>query len=43
VTYGLGLQVAPNSDQAPRVRTGELVRGTGADREYVVYVDVAQG
>ncbi|HEX2356214.1 MAG TPA: hypothetical protein VHI50_07100 [Micromonosporaceae bacterium] len=43
LTYGLGLRVAPDSDQAPRIRTGELVRGTGADRQYVVYVDVARG
>ena len=37
VTYGLGIQVAPNSDQALPIRVGELVR---ADGTYVVAVDV---
>jgi len=37
VTYGLGIQARPNSDQALPVRVGELVR---ADGTYVVAVDV---
>ncbi|WP_203708208.1 AMIN-like domain-containing (lipo)protein [Asanoa iriomotensis] len=37
VTYGLGIQVKPNSDQALPIRVGELVR---ADGTYVVAVDV---
>jgi hypothetical protein len=40
VSYGLGVLAAPNSDQVLRIRTGELVRGAGANREYVVHVDV---
>jgi hypothetical protein len=40
VSYGLGLQAAPNSDQVLRIRTGELVRGRGPAREYVIHVDV---
>ncbi|GIF67707.1 hypothetical protein Ais01nite_57420 [Asanoa ishikariensis] len=37
VTYGLGIQARPNSDQALPIRVGELVR---ADGTYVVAVDV---
>ena len=37
VTYGLGIQAVPNSDQALPIRVGELVR---ADGTYVVAVDV---
>lgn len=37
VTFGLGLQVAANSDQVLPIRVGELVR---ADGSYVVAVDV---
>ncbi|GIF72438.1 AMIN-like domain-containing (lipo)protein [Asanoa siamensis] len=37
VTYGLGIQAKPNSDQAIPIRVGELVR---ADGTYVVAVDV---
>ena len=37
VTYGLGIQAAPNSDQALPIRAGELVR---ADGTFVVAVDV---
>ncbi|MEV0717656.1 hypothetical protein [Asanoa sp. NPDC050611] len=37
VTYGLGIQAKPNSDQALPIRVGELVR---ADGTYVVAVDV---
>jgi hypothetical protein len=37
VTYGLGIQAAPGSDQALPIRVGELIR---ADGTYVVAVDV---
>ncbi|MEV4617416.1 hypothetical protein AB0J74_01710 [Asanoa sp. NPDC049573] len=37
VVYGLGIQAAPNSDQARPIRVGELIR---ADGTYVVAVDV---
>jgi hypothetical protein len=37
VTYGLGLQVAPNSDQVLKIRVGELHKPDGS---YVVHFDV---
>ncbi|MDG4826690.1 hypothetical protein O7635_32985 [Asanoa sp. WMMD1127] len=37
VTYGLGIQAKPDSDQALPIRVGELIR---ADGTYVVAVDV---
>jgi len=40
VTYGLGIQAAPASDQAWPIRVGELVR---ADGTHVVAVDVRRG
>jgi hypothetical protein len=41
VTYGLGIQVAPNSDQARQIRTGELKKSDGSSGYfYVVHVDV---
>lgn len=40
VTFGLGITVAPGSDQALPIRVGELVRVDGA---YVVAVDVRNG
>ncbi|MGH8773863.1 MAG: AMIN-like domain-containing (lipo)protein [Jiangellaceae bacterium] len=44
LTYGLGIQVAPNSDQVLQVRAGELTRSDGSDGlYYVVYVDVQTG
>lgn len=44
LTYGLGLQVAPDSDQVLLVRAGELERPDGAGGTYyVVYVDVETG
>jgi hypothetical protein len=44
VTYGLGIQVAPDSDQVLRVRAGELTRPDGSDGSYhVVYVDIETG
>ncbi|MBD0292308.1 MAG: hypothetical protein ICV70_01870 [Jiangellaceae bacterium] len=44
VTYGLGLQVAPDSDQVLPVRAGELEKPDGAGGTfYVVYVDVQSG
>jgi hypothetical protein len=44
VTYGLGIQVAPNSDQVLPVRAGELTRSDGIDgTHYVVYVDLQTG
>jgi hypothetical protein len=44
VTYGLGIQVAPDSDQVLRVRAGELSRPDGSDGSYhVVYVDIETG
>jgi hypothetical protein len=44
LTYGLGLQVAPNSDQVLLVRAGELTKAddTGGTY-YVVYVDIETG
>jgi hypothetical protein len=44
LTFGLGLQVAPDSDQVLLIRAGELKRpdGTG-DFYYVVHVDVQTG
>ncbi|HEX6579086.1 MAG TPA: hypothetical protein VF082_12045 [Jiangellaceae bacterium] len=44
VTYGLGIQVAPNSDQVLPVRAGELTRSDGSNGTYhVVYVDLQTG
>lgn len=44
VTYGLGLQVAPDSDQILPVRAGELEKPDGEGGVfYVVYVDVQSG
>jgi hypothetical protein len=44
VTYGLGIQVAPNSDQVLMVRAGELTKPDGSGGLYhVVYVDVQTG
>jgi hypothetical protein len=44
VTYGLGIQVAPDSDQILPVRAGELTRTDGSSGTYyVVYVDLETG
>ncbi len=44
VTYGLGIQVAPASDQVLPIRAGELKKPDGAGGfYYVVYVDVQDG
>jgi hypothetical protein len=44
VTYGLGIQVAPDSDQILPVRAGELTRTDGSSgTHYVVYVDLETG
>jgi hypothetical protein len=44
VTYGLGIQVAPNSDQVLRVRASEQVQSGGAGGTlYVVHVDIEHG
>ncbi len=44
VTYGLGIQVAPNSDQILRIRAGELKKPDGAGGfYYVVHFDVENG
>ncbi|HEX2360925.1 MAG TPA: hypothetical protein VHI11_02515 [Jiangellaceae bacterium] len=44
VTYGLGLEVAPNSDQVLHVRAGELTKPDGDGGSYhVVYVDIETG
>ena len=44
VTYGLGIQVAPASDQVLPIRAGELRKPDGAGGfYYVVYVDVQDG
>ena len=44
LTYGLGLQVAPNSDQVLNVRAGELTKPDGTGGTYhVVYVDIETG
>jgi hypothetical protein len=41
VTYGLGIQVAPGSDQALRIRAGELKKPDGSGGfYYVVHFDV---
>jgi hypothetical protein len=41
LTYGLGIQVAPNSDQVLAIRAGELKKPDGSgDFYYVVHVDV---
>jgi hypothetical protein len=44
LTYGLGLQVAPNSDQVLLVRAGELTKPDDAGgTNYVVYLDIETG
>ncbi|TMM43865.1 MAG: hypothetical protein E6F99_00405 [Actinobacteria bacterium] len=44
VTYGLGTQVAPDSDQVLAIRTGELRKPDGSGGfYYVVHVDVQNG
>lgn len=44
VTYGLGIQVAPNSDQVLPIRAGEVKQSDGAGGfHYVVHVDVQNG
>ncbi len=44
VTYGLGIQVAPDSDQVLRIRAGELKKPDGVGGIYhVVHVDVEDG
>jgi hypothetical protein len=44
VTYGLGIQVAPASDQVLPIRAGELKKSDGAHEFfYVVHVDVQNG
>jgi hypothetical protein len=44
LTFGLGLQVAPASDQVLLIRAGELKRPDGSDDfYYVVHVDVQTG
>jgi hypothetical protein len=44
VSYGLGIQVAPNSGQALPIRSGELKRPDGASSFfYVVHFDVQAG
>jgi hypothetical protein len=44
LTFGLGLQVAPDSDQVLLIRAGELKRPDGSgDFYYVVHVDVQTG
>ncbi len=41
VTYGLGIQVAANSDQVRKIRVGELKRADGpSSYVYVVFVDI---
>ena len=40
VTYGLGIQVAPGSDETPLVRTGQLTRPDPNGPVYVVAVDI---
>lgn len=44
VTYGLGVQVAPNSDQVLQIRAGELEKPDGGGGLfYVVHVDIQTG
>ncbi|MGH8824349.1 MAG: AMIN-like domain-containing (lipo)protein [Jiangellaceae bacterium] len=44
VTYGLGIQVAPDSDQVLLVRAGELTKPDDSDGLYhVIYVDLQTG
>ncbi len=44
VTYGLGIQVAPDSDQVLRIRAGEQTQPDGAGRMlYVVHIDIEHG
>ena len=44
VTYGLGLQVAPDSDQVLAIRAGELKKPDGVGGfYYVVHIDVMNG
>jgi hypothetical protein len=40
VSYGLGIQTAPNSDQVLRIRAGELRKTDSAGTLYVVHFDV---
>jgi len=44
VSYGLGIQTAPNSDQVLRIRAGELRKTDGSGGTlYVVHFDVESG
>jgi hypothetical protein len=44
VTYGLGIQIAPDSDQVLQIRAGEHERPDGAGGiYYVVHIDVQNG
>jgi len=44
LTYGLGIQVAPNTDQVLTIRAGELKKPDGSGHVYyVVYFDVHNG
>jgi hypothetical protein len=44
VSYGLGLRVAPDSDQILAIRTGELRKPDGAGGlYYVMHFDVMNG
>ena len=44
VTYGLGLQVAAGSDQALKIRAGELKKPDGSGGSYyVIFFDVQNG
>jgi hypothetical protein len=41
VTYGLGIQVAPNSDRVLAIRAGELTRSDGSGGVYnIVHIDI---
>ena len=44
VTYGLGIQVAPDSDQVLQIRAGEVTQPDAAGGfDYVVHVDIQTG
>ncbi len=44
VTYGLGVRVAPGSDQTPQIRTGQVSRpDPSGGTAYVVAIDVRTG
>jgi hypothetical protein len=43
VTYGFGLQVAPNSDQVLALRLGELTKSDSVGTIYVVALDIQHG